>query len=321
MILVTGASGLLGSYLVEYLSEIAATPIKLLLRNENQKSQFKDLKNVQYSIGDINDISSLEEAFENIEYVFHCAGLISFSPFDKEKLEKINIEGTANIVNMCLWHKVKKLCHVSSVAAIGKSKDGLVSNEEVQWDESDDNSFYGKTKYLGELEVWRGIEEGLNAVIVNPSVIIGPTSWSRSSMKLFDYVKKGNRFYTQGGNNFVDVRDVVELMHKLLFSDISSERYIIAGERITYKKLFELIATALKVKPPYIMAKKWMIDVLRCFSYVKSLITKKHPLITKETSKVSLRKHEYSSQKIISLLDYTFTSMEKTIPWTVEKLK
>ena len=320
MILITGATGLLGSFLVEYLLENTKYSIKLLIRNKNQISNFPRSNKLHFSIGDVNDLETLEDSFQDVEYVFHCAGLISFSPFEQENLKKVNIEGTANIVNFCLAKGINKLCHVSSVAAIGKAKNSLTSDEKVEWDNSEDNSYYGKTKYLGELEVWRGIEEGLNAVIVNPSVILGPADWTQSSMKLFNYVKAKNKYYTLGGNNFVDVRDTVKIMNSLMFSDIHSEKFIVAGERLEFKKLFDLMANALNVSPPSKPAKQWMINILWRLEHLKSLVTGKSPLITKETSKVSQRKHQYSSEKIIKQLNFSFTPVEDTIKWTVQKL-
>ena len=179
MILVTGATGLLGSNLITLLLK-QNNKIRALVRNQIDINQFDLNENLSFIVGDILDITSLEEAFVDIEYVYHCAGFVSFSPFDKQKLLKINVEGAANIVNLSLDYNVKKLCHVSSVAAIGKSKTSNITTESTVWDDSQENSYYGFTKYLGELEVWRGIEEGLNAVIINPSVILGYAKWSRS---------------------------------------------------------------------------------------------------------------------------------------------
>ena len=319
MILVTGGTGLLGSYLITFLLENSIKNIRVLIRNENQEKEFKNSERLIFSIGNINDISSLEDSFHDVTEVYHCAGLVSFSPFDKENLLKINVEGTANIVNQCLDRKIK-LCHVSSVAAIGKSKSGSISNEETHWDDSSYNSFYGYTKYLGELEVWRGIEEGLEAVIVNPSVILGPANWNRSSMKLFKYVKDEHTYYSGGGNNFVDVRDVSSIMYNLMDKSIFHERFIIAGDRVEFKLLFEKIANCINVKAPQKQVKNWMLSLLWRIEYLKSYLFKTTPLLTKETAKVSERKHQYASDKIKDKLSFKFKSIDDTISWVSKNI-
>lgn len=320
MILITGATGLLGFHLVDHLLTTCEDRLKLLIRHEDQTKAFPDSLKLEFAIGDVKDISSLESAFQGVNKVYHCAGLISFSPFDKEELSKINIEGTINVVNCCIDFNIEKLCHVSSVAAIGIPKDGNMATEETTWDPSARHSHYGNTKYHGELEVWRGIEEGLNAVIVNPSVILGPTDWNRSSMKLFSYVKEGNKYYTSGGNNFVDVRDVVVLMDKLMNSEIKSQRFIVSGERVLYKELFSLIANKLNMTPPAIKANKWLIEILWRLEHLKSLVFNTKPIITRETSVTAERTHSYSSQKIKERYNYQFKPIGETISYVVEKI-
>lgn len=319
MILVTGGTGLLGSHLIKYLLENTNSAIKVLVRNEFHKNKFKSSERLEFAVGDINDIPKLEDAFINVTQVYHCAGLVSFSPFEKDKLFKVNVEGTANIVNLCIDNGIE-LCHVSSVAAIGKSKKNNISDEKTEWDNSAENSFYGYTKYLGELEVWRGIEEGLNAVIVNPSIILGPAEWDKSSMKLFKYIKDGNKYYTGGGNNFIDVRDVVYIMHQLMETKTFSQRFIVANERIEYKILFQKIAKALNVKAPEKQVSKWMLNLLWRIEYLKAYIFKTTPLLTKETAKVSERTHQYSSNKIKETITFNFYQIDDTINWVSKNI-
>lgn len=320
MILITGATGLLGSYLVHFLLQHSNEKLKLLIRNNEDEKKIQSSNRIHFCKGNINDIPSLEIAFKEVTKVYHCAGKISFSPFEQEEMYKINVEGTANIVNFCIQNKIDKLCHVSSVAAIGKNKNSLFSDEKVEWDDSAENSYYGKTKYLGELEVWRGIEEGLNAVIVNPSVILGPAAWNQSSMKLFNYVKNEPKYYTKGGNNFVDVRDVVQIMVLLMNSNINNDRFIIAGERISYQKLFIIIAQYLNVKPPVKEVKSWILDILWRLEHIKSILFKTQPILTKETANVAKRKHEYVSKKVIDTLNYKFNPINETVQWVTQKL-
>ena len=298
---------------------------KTLSRVKHVFSYFTDnaealFNKIEWVEADITNLPQLETAFKDITHVYHCAAFVSFEPNKYKTLRKINIEGTANIVNLCIANSIKKLCYVSSVAAIGKSKTSLISDETTDWDESDDNSYYGKSKYLGELEVWRGIEEGLNAVVINPSVILGPADWNQSTMKLFKYVKDKNKFYTGGGNNFVDVRDVVNIMTSLMESNINAQKVIIANNRMEYKNLFTLIANALNVTAPSILINYNLLQILWRIEYLKAFIFNADPLLTKETAKVSLRKHEFSSEKIIKELNVSFTPIEKTISWIVNQL-
>ena len=319
MILVTGATGLLGKHLIKILLGDNQF-VKALIRSKKDAKKFEKHPNLSFCVGNINDIPSLELAFEDVEQVYHCAGKISFSPFDKQNLFNVNVSGTANIVNFCIDKNVKKLCYVSSVAAIGKDKNSLISTEKTTWDDSMDNSYYGKTKYLGELEVWRGIEEGLNAVITNPSVILGPSEWNQSTMKLFKYVKEGNKFYTAGGNNFIDVRDVVNIMIQLMNSEINAERYILTSHRIEYIDLFQKIAKVLNVNPPSIKVKNWLVQIMWRVEHLKSLIFRTEPLLTKETAKVTQRQHQFSSEKINHHIDHKYHSIDDTINWVISQL-
>ncbi|MFC0183961.1 SDR family oxidoreductase [Pseudarcicella hirudinis] len=200
-------------------------------RPESDLSLLKGLEDqITWFEGDILDVLSLEEAISKADYVVHTAAMVSFAPKDRNKMLRINVEGTANVVNMCLLYKVKKLCFVSSVAAIGRkfsngaSDTSNLIDEKAQWEESPLNSNYAKSKYQAELEVWRGVAEGLDAVVVNPSIILGEADWYKSSTQLFKYVYDENKYYTGGTINYVDVQDVAEIIYKLLHSDIVNER-------------------------------------------------------------------------------------------------
>ncbi|NWJ52895.1 MAG: NAD-dependent epimerase/dehydratase family protein [Bacteroidetes bacterium] len=324
MIFVTGGTGLLGAYLLLELTqkdqEIRAlkrsgSSIKIVenVFKTNHADPNRLLKKISWVDGDIMDIFSLENALTGIDYVYHCAALVSFDPKDIDRMMQINIEGTANVVNTCLQKGVKKLCHVSSIAALGRDELGGETTEKTNWKSSRQNSNYAISKYGGEREVWRGIEEGLKAVIVNPSIIIGMGDPEKGSSKLISTIDGFSKFYSNGINGFVDVRDVADSMITLMESDIENERFIVNGGNFSYRTLFELIALHLnKPKPLYaipniVLATWWRIEKLR------SLISDSTPIITKETARTSKHQHYYSGKKLTEKTGFNYRSFEETI--------
>ena len=259
MILVTGGTGLVGSHLLYKLLQGKAK-VRAIYRREKtletvkrvfsfySKSPNKLFDSIEWIQADITDIPSLEHALKDIIYVYHCAAFVSFEPDKYYQLRKINIEGTANVVNLCLDQKIKKLCYVSSVAALGNSTNNKKIDEETYWNPEEENSVYGITKYGAEMEVWRGIQEGLQAVIVNPTVIIGPGIWSHGSGYLIKKVYTGMSYYTKGSIGLVDIHDVVNIMTELMSSNISNERFILISENWSYKEFFNYIAKNLNLK-------------------------------------------------------------------------
>ncbi len=324
MILITGSTGLVGAHLLMKLLE-KGQPVRALIRNKERISETKRILNfyhsdteellskVEWVIGDVNDIFSLEHALEGIEYVYHVGGLVSFDAADKAQLLKVNGEGTANLVNICLEKKIKKLLHVSSIAVLGRvGNENELVDEETWWVESDKNSAYAVSKHAAEREVWRGIAEGLNAVIVNPSVIIGPGDWSKGSPALFSKVWSGLRFYTHGMNGYVDVRDVSDAMIFLMEHEIKNERFILNSENLDYKALFTFIAKSLGKKAPDIYAGKFLSGLAWRMETLRSTITRKKPLITRETARTANSSFCYSNKKITDL-GFVFLSINQSI--------
>lgn len=331
MILVTGATGFLGSHIICFLYK---RKIKFRAIKRNQTS-FEILKRVcaYYEIkiediletaewieADLLDIYSLEDCIEGIDKVIHAAALVSFQAGDKSLMENINIDGTANLVNICLNAPVKKFCHVSSIAAIGRADTDTVIDENIVWKASKRNSNYAVSKYGAEREVWRGIEEGLDAVIVNPSIILGPGEINSGSTRLIKTVQKGLKFYTPGSNGYVDVRDVVKVILMLLESDVSGERFILSSENIPYKKLFGYIAESLNKPYPRYKANKWMSELYWRSEYVKSKLTGKKPLVTKETALTAMNHYSYSNYKLKKQFDYKFIPIKESIKESCEYL-
>lgn len=320
-ILITGANGLLGSATAKKFVEAGGFEVLALCRAGSDLTALKDITSkITIVEGDILDIASLEKALDNVDYVVHSAAVVSYAPKDKNRMFKTNIEGTANVVNVCLMKGVKKLCHISSIAALGKpnvplklSAGDTFIDEDQKWEDSPINSNYAKTKYLSELEVWRGKAEGLPVVIVNPSVILGESDWTKSSTQLFKYAYDEHRFYSDGNMNYVDVKDVIEAIYQLTTSDIEGERFILNGGTVSYKEFFQKVALLFNKKPPVKKVSPILTEIIWRIEAVRSFFTGKAPLITKETAKNSLMKFVYKNEKIREAINFKFTGFDETI--------
>ncbi len=327
MNLITGTTGLVGAHLALALLQ-KGEKVRGLFRSESAKSKTRNLfklhgkpelfDQIEWFQADILDIPALEKAFVGVEKVYHCAALISFDPKDEENLRKVNIEGTANVVNLCLDFGVRKICHVSSVAALGDLKEGeKVISEETEWNPEKHHSDYGISKYGAEMEIWRGWQEGLESVAVVPGIILGPGFWNEGSGAIFSTIQKGFPFYTVGSTGFVDVNDVVKAMISLMNSDISGERFIVVGEHLVLRDVAFAIADALKVKRPGINAKPWLTSLAVFADWLSSIFGKKRKLFA-ETSEAFHRHREFSNAKIVEALGFEFTPIQKSIEQTVE---
>jgi nucleoside-diphosphate-sugar epimerase len=269
--------------------------------------------NIEWVNGDLLDIYSLYDSLEGVTQVYHCAAVVSFDKADKNQIMKTNVGGTTNLVNAALDKNIEKLCYVSSIAAIGKPENGDFISEKFFWKFSKNHSVYSMSKYDAEREVWRGIAEGLNAVIINPSIILGPGNWNSGSSRLITSVWDGLKFYTKGVNGYVDVRDVAKTMILLMNSEINSERYIVSSENIDYQTLFNYIAAGLNKTPPKYKAAKFLSELVWRADKIKTSILKTKPLITKETARTANAKSYYSNEKIISAINYKFIPVAQSI--------
>ena len=318
MILVTGGAGLLGKALIEILLNNGenvraiynSTPLAI-----NASLNFESFK------CDILDVYALEDAMKNVTEVYHCAGLVSFNPKDEKKLYSINVDGTANMVNAALNAGVRKFIHVSSVAALGRIRPGEMIDETMIWSEETSNSKYGHSKYLGEMEVWRGVAEGLDAVLINPSIILGAGNWNEGSTKIFKSVYDEFPWYTEGTTGFVDVKDVAKAMIQLMGSKITAEKFIISAENISYREMFTMMAKAFGKKvaskkvTPLIAALMWRLE------NIKSKFTGIAPLLTKETADTALTKVRFDNKKLLEFLPgFTYTKMEDTVASACKQL-
>ena len=323
MVLVTGGTGLVGAHLLLHLVENgdAASAIyrnaatiektKSLFSLYNKESLFNKVDWIQ---ADIIDIPSLEIAFENIEYVYHCAALISFNPKDENLLRKINIEGTANIVNFCIAKNIKKLCFMSSISALGDLKENeKIRTEESEWNPELPHSDYAISKYGAEMEIWRGQQEGLDTVILNPGVILGPGFWEQGSGMLFKRVASGLSFYTKGVTGFIAVSDVVRIAAELMKSKNSNERYTLIAENMAFKDLLYSIADSLNVKRPSIHASPFLLEIASRIDWFISTTFRQKRKLDQATAKASYAMNYYSNEKIKKTLATEFTDIRQYI--------
>ena len=324
MILVTGSTGLVGSHVLLDLVNSGKKLRALKRRNSNldnikkvfsyySKDVDKLFTKIEFVEGDLLDIFSLEEAMQGVKQIYNCAGFVSFYNKDKDKLRQVNVNGTANLVNAALKTHVKKICHISSVAALGRAENNGTIDENTKWQNSKDNSFYAISKYGAEMEIWRGVHEGIDAIIVNPSIILGSGHWESASSKLFKTIWKKMLFYTSGLNGFVDVRDVSKTMILLMESDIRNELFLINSENVSYKKLFDEIAENLGKPKPSIKANQFISEIAWRLLKAGDVLFNIEPVITKETAKTANNKYYYSNKKVVEALDYKFINIEQSI--------
>jgi dihydroflavonol-4-reductase len=318
MILVTGGAGLVGNELIKQLLAQGKTVKAIYNKSALSFANSPTLTSVQC---DILDVYALEDAMKDVTEVYHCAAIVSFAPKDEKKLYKINVEGTANVVNACLNARVRKLVYVSSVAALGRIRVGEMINETMQWTPETSNSKYGHSKYLAEIEVWRGVAEGLNAVVVNPVIILGAGNWNEGSSKLFKSVHEGFPWYTTGTSGFVAVQDVANAMIQLMESDITAEKFIISAENATYQSILNMIAKGFNKKAPSKKVTPFLAAITWRLEAIKSKFTGSLPLITKETAATSLAEVKFDNSKLLKFLpEFGYSNLEETINNTCEAL-
>lgn len=325
MNLVTGATGIIGSQVVLQLlqqgkpviaakqknSSILKTKKLFAYYGEEAATLFDKIKWVDL---DICDMYSIEEALKNVTNVYHCAGAVSFLEKDIEKLRQVNEIGTANMVNVCLDHNIQTFCHVSSIAAINNNDYLGKLSEGVFWKTSGQESYYAISKYNAEREVWRGIEEGLNAVIVNPGVVLSPGFWDQSSGKLFKFAHKGNRFYTEGKTGYVMVEDVAKIMIRLVESTIRSERFIVVENNYTNKEILTLIQKGFDQNAPGIKLGSFILNNAAFLDGLISKISGKARQLSRESVRSTLGSKEFSNEKIKKILGFEFAPISQGIP-------
>ena len=331
MILVTGGTGLVGAHLLLRLvkggyvvraihrEKIDLEQVEKVFGyyHEDAKASFNK---IEWVVADINDIPALDKAFNGVTKVYHAAALISFDPGDEKKLQKINAEGTANVVNLCIARDVKKLCYASTIGTIGRTFNGKKANEETPWTPLEAN-VYARSKHAAEMEVWRASQEGLPVVMVNPGVIIGPGFWNSGSGAIFTTAKKTYGYYPPGQTGFISVHDVTAMMLDLMESSIQNERYIAVAENWTYQRILTEIALQLGIEPPKKALKFWQLEVGRWFDGLRNLFFKTGRTITKSHIRSLKNPQIFENQKIIEAVEFEFRSLRDEIEFCCERFR
>lgn len=332
MILVTGGTGLVGSHLLYFLLKTE----KIVRATHRKNSDLLSVKRVfayytedsdsfynriEWVEANVTDIPALTEAFKGISKVYHAAAYISFNPKHFQKLHKSNIEGTANVVNLALLNGVSKLCHVSSIATLGSTSDDSLIDEETHWNPEEDNNVYAITKYGAEMEVWRGTQEGLPAVIVNPAVILGEGYWNSGSGSIVKRASSGGKYYTPGGVAVVDVQDVVKAMIGLMDSDIVNEKFILAGSNLHTKELFARFAQEFGVNAPSREIAKWKLLLIARIDWLSSIIFGTKRKLLPAMVKSLYKKSFYDGSKIENTLPFAYTDLDISIHRIAENFK
>jgi nucleoside-diphosphate-sugar epimerase len=320
-ILITGGTGFLGAYIIKHLLE-KGYAVRAIRRSKNLPAFIPKeiLDKVEWVDGDVLDVVSLEDAMDGVDTVIHAAAIVSFVKKEQKQMYKINVEGTANVVNIALEKNIRRLVHISSVAALGRKVDGGHVDEEEKWEESGINTHYAKTKYKAEIEVWRGISEGLNAVILNPATILGYGDWNTGSSAIFKKVFEEFKWHTPGVNGFVDVEDAAAATVLLMESNISEERFIINGDNWPFRKLMHTMAGSFKKKKPIRQATPLVLGIAWRAEKIRSIFTGKKPILTKESAKVAHSNTYFDNGKFLKAFpQFSFTPLEQTIQKACEK--
>lgn len=326
MILVTGGTGLVGSHLLYNLIK-EGKDVKAIYRRQHKLDSVKKVfsyytedfealfNKIEWVEANINDIPALEIVFEGITHVYHCAAFVSFEPDKYHLLRRINIQGTANVVNLCISNKIKKLCYVSSIAAIGNSDiSETLINEETHWNPDEDVSVYAITKYGAEIEVWRGSQEGLEVVIANPGIILGPGFWrSGGSGSLFRQIHKGMPYYTNGISAYVDIWDVVNALTQLMNSTIKNERFILVSENLSFYDFQKRAANELKVEPAKKEASTFILELGWRLDWLNHKLRGKRRRFSKQMAKTVRSNRSYDNSKIKQMLNFEFTPIDDSI--------
>jgi len=323
MILVTGGTGLLGSHVLYELAR-QGREVRAIKRQSSDTTMVRKvfsyysedpdklLKNIKWFDADLMDFSAIEDALDGIKEVYHAGAVVSYYPKDHKAMLKVNIDGTANLVNLSLDKGVGKFCYVSSVAAVGSGLNGNPTSEEDFFVTSRRNSIYSISKYGAEREVWRGMEEGLNAVIVNPSFILGPGFWNANS-GLFRVVREGLKYYTDGITGYVDVRDIAVIMIQLMDKNIFNERFILSAENLSYLQLLGMMAKYLGKPVPAFKVPTFMTEIIWRMEAIRTFFTRSTPVLTKDMATTLGQEYYYTHEKLRKTLGFEFTPIEQSI--------
>ncbi len=326
MILVTGGTGLVGSHLLLDLTK-SGKKVRAIYRSEKKLSEVKKVfsyyvsskdaamlfDSIDWIQADILEIPSLNKAFKNVDFVYHCAAIVSFDAENARKLRTTNIEGTANIVNSCIAFKIKKLCHISSIATMDLALGDEYISEKFTWHPEKAHSDYAISKYGAEIEVWRGTQEGLSAVIINPGVIIGPGFWLSGSGQLFTKVFEGLKFHFPKTTGFIGVQDVSKASVLLMDSSIENEQFIVVSENLSFKTILEWVAESLQKKAPNTPLKPWMVFIGWLFQSIAHILWGAKKQLSSNDYKSLFEHSFYNNEKIKEHIAFSFTPLKSVI--------
>jgi len=321
-IFVTGGTGFIGSYLLRYLVREGYRNIRAVRRAGSDMTLAAPVADkVEWVKGDIRDIFFLEDGMQNARWVFHCAAQLSFQPREVKEMMQINVEGTANVVNTALFAGVEKLVHVSSIEAVGRSKNGATLRENNIWQRSRFNTNYAVSKFLGEQEVWRAAAEGLTTAVVNPAVVLGGGRWEDGPLQFFRLAWNNFPLYPAGASGFVDVRDVARFMVHLMESQINGERFLLSAENMSYQLLMERLAHYLDRRPPGICLQPWMQGLAWRLSWLQRRLSSRPSPITRETALIASSTFFIDPSKSRSALDFDYLPIEETLAATAQRFR
>lgn len=315
MIGVTGANGLLGSFIVRRLIDEGEQFVAFKRRGSDTSLLYDVREKVTWKDLDLQDPVTMDDAFEGLTSIIHSAALVSFDPRRAREISKVNTDGTRSVVNACLANGVGRLVYISSVAALGRTKGQTIIDENNKWVDNAQHTAYATSKYLAELEVFRGQEEGLSTAILNPSVILAPADWRKSSAKLFKYVWDERLFYIDGSMNYVDVRDVAAAATMVLKSGTENERYILNGGTVSFKEFFDAVATRFGKKPPMIKLNRILLKIVAGLETLRARLRRSEPLITSETARLAGAFFQYQNIKIKNAFLFEFEPLGNTLDW------
>lgn len=285
---------------------------KIFALNLSKAEADEHFNKIEWVQAPLDDIPALTAAFAGIKKVYHSAALVSFNPADTAELRKTNIEGTANIINLCIYFKVQKLCYISSVATMGLTIGEDYVTEDFTWHPENDHTEYAISKHGAEIEVWRASQEGVPVMILNPGIILGAGSWRKGSCLIFKKVDDGLNYHFPKVTGFVGVKDVAAAAVKAMESEIKNEQYIVVAENISFRKVLQFVAAYLDKPAPQKQLKPWMVYLGWIFQSVSAWFGGKK-LIRKGDHKSLFEDTFYSNEKIKEQLNFEFTPMEEVI--------
>jgi dihydroflavonol-4-reductase len=319
-ILITGITGLFGSYLAREFSKIGT--VFGFKRSSSSTSLVSDIEaQIHWVDGDLFDIIALEEAIADMDLVIHSAGLVSYERNDQDALIKTNVEGTTNLVNAILASGKAKLIHISSVAALGRNPGDTLVNENTKWTQSDLNTPYAQSKYLGDLEVWRGVQEGLQAMVIQPSILLGKISDDRSSSKIYQYVLEEKRYFPSGKINFLDVRDAATIVYQLFEKQLWNENFVLNHSAIPYEDFFKAMARVFGKKAPTVKVTRFLLLLSIWTSTLARICGLSKLPLNRQTAKLSQLQVTMDNSKVTNILNFQYKSLEETLLWAISNEK